>query len=118
LGLIADIFCTIFGVTNNVKVEEEKSAVSELSIHERLARYDASFNSFEEHDELPFELSDNYDDVGYYSDVDSEEYDEFIFEVDDYKPFCHDFNIDGTAMISCDFDANGNSFGITNDDDY
>jgi len=124
LGLIADIFRSIFSVESypgDYEKSDNSSSASESSIHQRLSEMENVFYN-DDGDELPFELSDNYlEDVGYDNDDDFND----SIEFEDFSA-CPSMNIDGTPMIedSC-IDINGDAYGDPSslhddmfDDDY
>ncbi len=94
----------------------EKSGVCESSIHDRLSAMDRVFYAYnDDDDQIPFELNDDV--VGYYNDIDDDDeiknYDDEFITI---SPLCHSVNIDGTPMLSCNFDIYGNPYGVTNTD--
>jgi hypothetical protein len=97
LGIITDILN--FMLSNNIDKDDDHKEdcffATELSISDNLSASESVFYAYnDDSDQVPFELGN--DDVGYYNDISSH---------------CQDFNIDGTAMIDCTFDINGDVFG-------
>lgn len=108
MNIFANVFSMIFN-SKSLPLVDKKSVTPNQTVYERLSSMDQVFYAYNDDlDQLPFELGEDGN-VGQNSVFDDD--DNCYLTADN----CPGVNVDGTPMVDCNIDINGNPYGITDD---